>query len=691
MPKLTVNGKEVEVPNGATVLQACEKAGEEIPHFCYHERLEIAGNCRMCLVQIEGGPPKPAASCAMPAGDNMVVHTNTPMVKKAREGVMEFLLANHPLDCPICDQGGECDLQDQAMAYGSGQSRFAEHKRSVDEKYMGPLIKTHMTRCIHCTRCVRFITDIAGVEELGAVQRGEETEITTYVEKSLTSELSGNIIDLCPVGALTSRPYAFKGRSWELTKTETVDVMDAVGSAIRVDSRGNQVMRVLPRINEDINEEWISDKTRFACDGLKLQRLDRPYVKKDGKLQPVDWNEALTVVAKKIKATSPEKIAAIAGDLVDAESMFALKELMENLDVMNLECRQDGAQIDIENRSSYLFNTGIKRIEEADVCLIIGSNPRDEAPIINARIRKTYFRNNLKIAVLGEQQDLTYNYDYLGNDPQILEDILSGTQPFSKVLKVAKKPMLIIGTGVMNRDDSNAIIGCISEIAGAYPFYQDDWNGYNVLHTAASRVAGLDMHFVASDNGVSKGVNTIMDAASKGEIDVMYLLGADEIDMSKLGRSFVIYQGHHGDAGAHRADVILPGCAYTEKDGTYTNTEGRIQQAKRVVFAPGEAKEDWRIIRALSDKLEKSLPFSDIGTLRAHLMDKYPVFGKEGYKDVSWHKFGIKGEISNHAFENPIKNFYMTDPISRASKTMAACVSEVVKGIKPESKKEEVA
>ncbi|MCE3233416.1 MAG: nqo3, partial [Rickettsiaceae bacterium] len=492
MPKLTVNGKEIEFEKGMTVLQACEIAGEEIPRFCYHERLKIAGNCRMCLVQIEGGPPKPAASCAMPAGEGMKVHTNTPMVKKAREGVMEFLLMNHPLDCPICDQGGECDLQDQAMAYGVGKSRYHEEKRAVKDKYMGPLVETHMTRCIHCTRCVRFLEDVSGITELGAVNRGEHMEITTYVEKSLTSELSGNIIDLCPVGALTSKPYAFKARPWELRKVETIDVMDAVGSNIRVDARGREVMRILPRLNEDVNEEWISDKTRFCYDGLKLQRLDKPYVRINGKLTPVSWHEAYKEVAAKLKDAEPSSIAAIAGDQADCESMFALKNLMEKLGSRNIDCRQDGAKTGTDTRASYLFNTSIAGIEKADLCLIVGTNPRWDAPIINARIRKASLNNSLKISYIGEESnDFTYPIQHLGTDVKALEAVLNGKSDFSTRLKDANNPMIIIGSSVLARQDGEHILYVAQQIADKYGFIKEDWNGFNVLQNVASRVGGL--------------------------------------------------------------------------------------------------------------------------------------------------------------------------------------------------------
>ncbi|MDA0780828.1 MAG: NADH-quinone oxidoreductase subunit NuoG [Rickettsiales bacterium] len=687
MPKITVNGNQIEFEQGMTVLQACELAGEEIPRFCYHERLKIAGNCRMCLVQVEGGPPKPAASCAMPAGDGMVVHTNSPMVKKAREGVMEFLLMNHPLDCPICDQGGECDLQDQAMAYGRGDSRFEEDKRAVKDKYMGPLVKTHMTRCIQCTRCIRFLEDVAGVCELGAVNRGEHMEVTTYVEKSLTSEMSGNIIDLCPVGALTSKPYAFKARPWELNKTESIDVLDAVGSNIRVDSRGKEVVRILPRLNEDINEEWISDKTRFAYDGLKVQRLDKPYVRVDGKLKPASWNEAYKVISDKMRDISSNSIAAIAGDLADCESMYALKKLMTKRGVNNIDCRQDGMEIGNEGRSSYIFNTTIQGIENADLCLLVGTNPRREAAIINSRIRKANVNNGLKIASIGGCSSFTYPVEKLGNSPKDLQAIADGKSDFCKTLEAAKNPMIIIGSSALCRDDAEHIMYLVSSIAVKYNMVREDWNGFNVLHKAASRVGGLDMGFLPSGEGVP--TKKILKECEENKIEFLYLLGADEIDMSKLGKAFVVYQGHHGDSGAHRADVILPGAAYTEKSGTYVNTEGRVQRTSPAIYPLGEAKEDWLIIKELAMASGISLNFNNIDELRESLERNYPVFANEDIVSEKWNNVGKKGVSSDEPFRNSVKNFYMSDPISRASKTMAACSSEINKGCGCKGKSEE--
>jgi NADH-quinone oxidoreductase subunit G len=674
MPKLTIDGREVEVEQGLTVLQACESAGIEIPRFCYHERLSIAGNCRMCLVAMKGAP-KPVASCAMPAAEGMVIYTNTPEVHKMRKGVMEFLLINHPLDCPICDQGGECDLQDEAMAYGFDRGRFAENKRAVREKYMGPLIKTVMTRCIHCTRCIRFAAEVAGVPELGATSRGEHMEVGSYLEKALTSELSGNLIDLCPVGALTSKPYAFAARSWELAKTESVDVMDAVGSNVRIDTRGNEVMRVLPRINEDINEEWISDKTRFACDGLRRQRLDRPYVREAGKLKPVTWREAFAAIAHGVEGIKGSQMAAIAGDLVDCESMIALKDLMTALGSPNIDCRQDGAALEASPRVSYLFNTTIAGIESADACLLVGTNPRTEAPIINARLRKRYRMGGFQVGMIGPAADLTYKYQHLGDDPHLLERIAAGDHPFADVLKNAQNPMLIVGMGALVRDDGAAVLEAVCQITEKLGLVdaKTGWNGFNVLHTAAARVGGMDLGFLPGEGG--KSTAGIVDGAEKGEIKMVYLLGADEIDTSRLGKAFVVYQGHHGDAGAHRADVILPGAAYTEKNGTYVNTEGRVQIARLACYPPGEAREDWTIIRALSEVLGKTLPLNTPDQVRQRLRDVNPAFGAgDRIEPAKWGAFGRKGDLDSRPFETPDTNFYLTNPVCRASVTMAQCV-----------------
>ena len=672
MPKLTVNGIEVEVEDGATVLHACEEAGVEIPRFCYHDRLSIAGNCRMCLVDMERAP-KPVASCAMPAGEGMVVRTDTDRVTKAREGVMEFLLINHPLDCPICDQGGECDLQDQAMGYGFDSSRYEENKRAVEDKHMGPLISTTMTRCIHCTRCVRFATEVAGVPELGAIGRGESMEITTYLERTLASELSANVIDLCPVGALTSKPYAFTARPWELSKTESIDVMDAVGSNIRVDSRGAQVLRVLPRLNEEINEEWISDKTRYAIDGLRRQRLDRPYIRgRDGKLAPASWDDALATVAARLKKAKPAAMAAITGDQCDAEAMFALKRLFDKLGSSNIDCRQDGAAIG-GARAGYLFNSTIAGIDDADALLIIGSNPRIEAAVLNARIRRNWLATRLPVGVVGPQMDLTYDAENLGEDPAILADILSGKAKFAGKLKKAKRPMIIIGMGALARPDGAAILGTAHEIADTYGVVAGDWNGFNVLHTAAARVAGLDLGLTPGRGGLD--VAGMYKAAEGGKLDVVWLQAADEIDADRLKDAFVIYQGHHGDRGAHVADVILPGAAYTEKDGIYVNTEGRVQYAGRATFPPGEAREDWTIIRALAGRMGVNLGFDSLAELRDDLFEIAPHFAsQDDIKSARWAKFGGRGKIGSAAMATALDGFYMTCAVSRASETMGQCL-----------------
>jgi len=676
MAKMTIDGTEIEVEDGITVLQACEQAGVEIPRFCYHERLSIAGNCRMCLVEMERAP-KPIASCSMPVGDGMVIKTNTETVKNARNGVMEFLLINHPLDCPICDQGGECDLQDQAMAYGFDHSRFKENKRSVTDKNLGPLVETHMTRCIHCTRCIRFSTEVAGVEVLGATGRGENMEVGTYVEQAISSELSANIIDLCPVGALTSKPYAFEARPWELTKTESVDVMDAVGSNIRVDSRGREVMRVLPMLNEDVNEEWISDKTRYACDGLARQRLDKPYMKVDGKLQAASWHDAFDAIGGKVRGLDGSKIGAIAGDMCDAEAMTALKDLMTALGSNNIDCRQDGAKLTAGARAGYTFNTTIAGIEDADACLIVGSNPRLEAPIINARLRKRMVEGGFKVGMVGEAVDLTYRYEHLGAGPQTLKEIADGTHSFCEILKSAERPMIIVGQGALTHADGAAVLAAARKIADTTGMIAEDWNGFNVLHTAAGRVAGLDLGLVPGEGG--KDVAGILDGAASGDIEVVYLLAADEIDTAKLANAFVIYQGHHGDAGAHIADIVLPGAAYTEKEGTYVNTEGRVQRGRRATFPPGDAREDWAILRALSEVLGKTLPYNNLGQVRARMVEIAPLLDQlEVVTPSAWADFGQAGSLDGGPFASPITNFYMTDPISRASATMAACTEAFV-------------
>ncbi|HWA21652.1 MAG TPA: NADH-quinone oxidoreductase subunit NuoG [Caulobacterales bacterium] len=673
MTKVVVDGVEIDVPGEYTLLQACEAGGAEIPRFCYHERLSIAGNCRMCLIEVKGAP-KPVASCAQQVKDQPpskdgsppTFITNSPLVKKARHGVMEFLLINHPLDCPICDQGGECDLQDQALAYGRGGSRFDESKRAVEDKEMGPLVKTSMNRCIQCTRCVRFATEVAGVPELGATGRGEDMEITTYLESALTSELSANIVDLCPVGALTSKPYAFNARPWELTKTETVDVMDALGSAIRLDARNQEVMRCLPRVNEDINEEWISDKTRHAVDGLRRQRLDRPYVRTNGKLRPVTWPDALQRTAEALKK-DPAKIGAIAGDLACAESMKATLDLMRSLGVASTDCRPDGAKIGGGPRQSYLFNSTIAGIDQADAILLVGVNPRWEAAVMNARIRKAWLRG-ARVGVIGERRDLSFKYEYLGQGPKAL----TAPHAFLDALQGAAKPMVIVGAGALARKDGPQILRAAAGLAKA----GDGWNGFNVLHTAAARVAGLDMGFLPGPGGLDAA--GMIEAAQFGRIETLFLLGVDEIDLPPPGASTVIYLGSHGDRGAHRADIVLPGAAYAEKHATWVNTEGRVQYGERAVFPKGEAREDWTIVRALSAQLSKTLPYDDLAALRAKMIEDHPTFGHVNYAPggldaLDLASVGEAGAVSDEPFVGAIQDFFLTNPIARASQTMAEC------------------
>ena len=668
MPKAKVNGVEVEFEPGMTVLQVAELAGEEIPRFCYHERLSIAGNCRMCLVEVKPGPPKPQASCALPAAENQEIFTKSPMVKKAREGVLEFLLINHPLDCPICDQGGECDLQDETLGYGRDDTRYQENKRAVEEKYMGPLVKTVMTRCIQCTRCVRYVTEIAGVPEIGMISRGEDAEITTYLEQAIHSEMTGNVVDLCPVGALTHKPWAFNYRPWELKKTETIDVMDAVGANIRVDARGAEVMRVLPRVNEAINEEWIDDKTRYAVDGLMRQRLDKPYIRKNGKLAEATWAEAFAAIAAKVKTTTPDRIGVIAGDLQDAESMKAALDLFGALGVTSLDARQDGSMLGEGPRESWLFNTTIAGLEQADAIMLIGTNPRLEAPLINARLRKAWLAKGVRIGVVGDKADLNYQYHHVGAGAASLQQVFDGHASIA-----AQKPVFIVGSGVLARDDGAAILNMIGEGAAKFGLVKDGWNGFNVLHTAASRVGALDMGFIPKAGGL-----TAKAMVRGGALDVLFLLGADEIDLGQTD-AFVVYMGTHGDAGAHRADVILPGAAYTEKAGIYVNMEGRVQMANRAIFPKGLAREDWAILRALSEHLGAKLPYDSLTALRRKLIADHPTFGQVDYAPGSIAaaldlvKLGAKGAISDAPFTSPVVDFYQTNPIARASVTMAEC------------------
>ena len=674
MPKLTVDGIEVEVPPGTTVLQACEAAGVEIPRFCYHERLSIAGNCRMCLVELEKAP-KPIASCAYPVADNMVIKTTTPMVKQARHGVMEFLLANHPLDCPICDQGGECDLQDQAMAYGMDHSRYMENKRAVTDKYLGPLVKTEMTRCIHCTRCVRFAAEVAGVPDLGGLSRGEGMEIGTYVEQAIASELSGNLIDLCPVGALTSAPYAFVARPWELKKTDGIDVSDAVGVNIRIDTRGPEVLRILPRQNEDVNEEWLGDKGRFWVDGLKRRRLDRPWVRTDGKLVPASWAEAFAAIAAKLKNLPGEKIGALAGDHADAEAVQALGDLMAALGSRNVDCRVDGAALDVSRPEFWRFNSTIAGIDQADAILLVGSNPRHEAPVLNARIRKRWVATNLPVASIGPAADLTYDVVRLGDGPGVLRGMLDGTNDFARRFAEAKNPMVIVGQGALRRPDGAAVLAAAWAIARNANAIRDDFHGFNVLHTGAGRVGALELGFVPG-----AGAHDAR-AMLSGAVDFLWLLNVDDADFSRLGSTFVVYQGSHGDAGAARADVVLPGAAYTEKEATWVNTEGRPQRSFMALFPPGDAREDFKILRAFSAVVGKALPYDTADRLRA----RHPVFGL-GFAPVrggdTTGPAGDPGVLGDAPFVPAIATYYVTDPISRASPTMAECVRDLA-GPKP--------
>ena len=674
MTTVTINGKTTTVPEGITIIQACEIADVEVPRFCYHERLAIAGNCRMCLVEVEGMPPKPVASCAMPITEGMKIHTDTPMVKKAREGVMEFLLANHPLDCPICDQGGECDLQDQAYQYGAGKSEYHEHKRSVIDKNMGPLVKTQMTRCIHCTRCVRFVEDVAGTTELGAVNRGEGMEITTYLEKSIKSELSGNIIDLCPVGALTSKPYAFKARSWELKKTETIDVMDAVGSNIRIDSRGVEVMRILPRLNEEINEEWISDKTRFCYDGLRYQRLDKPYAKRDGKLVEVSFEEAADEIAKKVKGLQTSEIAALTGQLSASEEIFALKKLLEKLNIKNFDCRLKGEKLNADDRASYLFNTTIAGIESADACLLIGVNPRKDAAILNARIRKRFLSKKLKVASIGCNAELTYDYKNLGDNIEILKDILDGNSEFCAVLQKAEKPMLILGHDIISGADGSLVLAYAKKIAEKFNMIQDGWNGFNFLAKSTGLLNGLELGFVGDSN-----IAEIEKKAESGIIKMLILHGVDDdLDFEKLKDAFVVYIGSHGDKGAHIADVILPATAYSEKDAIYVNVEGRAQSTTKAAFAPGHAKEDWKIILELAQKLSVDLGFKNLSELRKLMALENEIFANlEKISPAKWIKSGeVSGSFASAKLLAKEFDFYLTNPIARASRTLNKCSSE---------------
>lgn len=664
MPKLTVDGIQVEVPQGATVLQACEAAGKEIPRFCYHERLSIAGNCRMCLVEVKPGPPKPQASCALPAMDNQEVRTNSEMVKKAREGVMEFLLINHPLDCPICDQGGECDLQDQSVAYGRGGSRYDENKRAVTEKYMGPIIKTVMTRCIHCTRCVRFAEEVAGTEQIGAIGRGENMQITSYLEKAVSSELSGNVIDLCPVGALTSRPYAYEARPWELKKTLGIDVMDAVGTNIRFDSRGREVLRVLPRVNDDVNEEWAHDKTRYAVDGLMRRRLDKPYVRRDGKLVPASWAEAFQAIAD---VNAGSSVAAVAGDLLDCETMFAARELLAKMGSTLIEGRQTGLKYDVSNLAAVNFNSTLNGIETADAILLVGTNPRWEAPLVNTRIRKA-IKHGSKVFGIGAEIDLTYKVEWLGNDMGLLAKLPDAV---AEALKGAKRPAIILGGGALAVDGAHGAALALAESFNLVRDTEDGpWNGFNVLHMAASRMGGLMLGW-AQPGGIADLV------AAKPKL--LFALGADEVDFTRFDGSFKVFVGHHGDKGAAAADVILPAAAYPEKNGTYVNVEGRVQMSDKAVFAPGDAREDWSILRALSEVLGHKLSFDSFAECRAAMIAAVPALGVEGLARYDWSPPKLPASPSGEV-GYPIKDFYLTNAIARASATMQRCSAELLHG-----------
>ncbi len=675
--KVNVDGKDIDVPKAYTLMQACEEAGAEIPRFCYHERLSVAGNCRMCLVEWEGAP-KPIDSCAQTVGDLRpnkdgsppVIRTKGAYVEKARKGVMEFLLINHPLDCPICDQGGECDLQDQAVAYGRSGSRYDENKRAVDDKNMGPLVKTVMTRCIQCTRCVRFVAEVAGVEEIGMISRGESAEITTYLEKNLTSELSGNVIDLCPVGALTSKPYAFNARPWELRATRSIDVMDAMGAAIRVDAKGDAVMRILPETNEDVNEEWLSDKSRFVWDGLARQRLDKPYVRENGRLRAASWAEAFAAVGT-LLAKPADHIGVIAGDLIEVEQAKAALDFFRSLGVTNTDCRPAGAHYGVDGvRARYLLNTTLAGIEEADALLLIGANPRKEAAVWNARIRKSWLWGNLKVGAIGEAADLTYPYAHLGDGGDALAR--ASGHAFFDVLKTAKKPAIVVGEAALCRNDGAAVMAAALKLADAANALRDDWAGFGVLHTAAGRVGALDVGFVPGAGGKDTG------AMVSGGVDTLVLLGADEVDLSRLGATRVIYVGSHGDAGAARADIILPATAYTEMGATYVNTEGRVQMTGRAAQPKGEAREGWAIFRALSDVMGKRLAYDSAEALRAGLRGTVQSFaglgfapGAAGTKGLSGG--GVEGALDASPFKSAISDFYLTNPIARASKTLAEC------------------
>jgi NADH-quinone oxidoreductase subunit G len=665
MPKVTVDGVELEVPQGATVLQACELAGKEIPRFCYHERLSIAGNCRMCLVEVAPGPPKPQASCALPAADGQAIRTDTAMVKKAREGVMEFLLINHPLDCPICDQGGECDLQDQAMAYGRSFSRFEENKRAIDDKYMGPVIKTSMTRCIQCTRCIRLAEEVAGVPEIGMLYRGEDSQITTYLERTVTSELAGNLADVCPVGALLQKPHAFEFRPWELRRVPGIDVMDAVGSNIRLDVRQRQVMRILPRINEDVNEEWIHDKTRHHVDALVRNRLDRPWMREKGRLREASWTEALEIFGKRLKKAG-SKVAAIAGDLLDAETMYAARKLLEGQGSTLIEGRQTGLTYDCTSLSAVAFNSTIAGIETADVVLLVGSNVRWEAPLVATRVRKVA-RKGGKLFAVGPQVDLGLKVEWLGDDLKLLGKL---PKPVTDAFAKAERPAVILGPGALAAGGLGAALGLVQPLG----LIKGEWNGFNVLHTSASRMASLVLGFAQPN-----GLNDI--EAAKPELAL--LLGADEMPADRLEGAYKVYIGHHGDNGARQADLVLPGAAYAEKHGTYVNTEGRVQRGEKAAFPPGQAREDWAILRAVSELAGKTLPFDSFGQLRQQMVAEFPQLGRDGLIDLAWAPPKLDSKAEG-PISYSIADFFLTNAICRNSPTMRRCSEELVQGLQYE-------
>ena len=672
MVNIKIDDKDYEVEDGLAIIQACEIAGVEVPRFCYHEKLSIAGNCRMCLVDVEdsrGLSPKPIASCAMQVSEGLKIYTKSERVKNAQEGALEFLLMNHPLDCPICDQGGECDLQDQSMAFGYGSSRFEGDKRAVESKDMGPFIKTEMTRCIHCTRCVRFSSEISGNDEIGSIGRGHDMEITTYLNQAVESELSGNVIDLCPVGALTSKPYAFSARPWELNKTETIDIMDAMGSNIRIDSKGLRVMRVLPRLNEDINEEWITDKTRFFWDGLNNQRIDKPYKRVDGILKPTSWKSALELAKEKISNSKSEKISALSGDLVDIETVYALKKLMKNIGSDNFDCRQDGSRIS-GPPERWLFNSTFNGIEDSDGCLIIGSDIRKEAPLLNSRLLRKSRDDEYKIGVIGFNNDLTFDFDFLGENPSIVEDILIGNNNFCDDLSSMNKPLMILGQGALIGEGAENFQNICIDLAYKFNFINNDWNGFNVLHSAASRAGAMSIGFLPSDKGMI--TDEILSNYNNKKLDLLYLLGADELNLEKNDDCFVIYQGHHGDIGAQIADLVFPAAAFCEQNGLYMNTEGRVQESIRSTFPLGEAKENWEIIYLLAKEMGFDIGFSNLNELRNQLIEEFPIINPyREFEPLPSPKKDEFNKLNGHQFKRIIDSYWQTNSIARASSNLS--------------------